>query len=51
MIYKKRWDSKRLNEEGQRYYQYTGYFLLGFIPLYIVRSDWWLWTVPKARNI
>ena len=34
MIYKKTWSKGN----GLNYKHYTGYFLLGFIPIYIVRE-------------
>lgn len=42
MIYKKRWTIiKRFNEVGKEdeVYVYTGWFLFGFIPLYIIRDS------------
>lgn len=34
MIYKKSWDKRK----GGYGYKYTGWFLLGFIPLYVRRD-------------
>ncbi len=41
MIVIKHWH-KRAGKFGTSKYNYMGVFLLGFIPLYIKRSDWYV---------